>query len=190
MGRLWLRSEMVSRPRMQDVARAKLVEARGEAIAGLAESQARTASRAQSTHELRIPAHSPSLPLAPPTLPLSRTMDDFFNPPASEAEPSVEDFLAREAAALGPDAHSFSTPGAQQDKDFEASASAFPDLDGGDDFATAPVSATSHFTGNGGAFGEQERGQVSVTNDNEFSAFENEYPAVDVEAQQEQPQVS
>jgi len=110
-------------------------------------------------------------------------MDDFFNPPSADAEPSVEDFLAREAAALGPDAHSFATPGAAADKDFEASASAFPDLDGEGDLISAPAALSAAATG--GQFGAEERGQVSVTGNNEFSAFEDEYPAVEVESHQE-----
>jgi len=110
-------------------------------------------------------------------------MDDFFNPAAADAEPNVEDFLAREAAALGADAHSFATPGGAADKDFETSASAFPDLDGEGDFVSASAPLTSAATG--GQFGAEERGQVSVTNDNQFSAFEQEYPAVDVESHNE-----
>lgn len=131
------------------------------------------------------PHHSTiSLPSTPTTHPAhlnTHTMDDFFNPPSTDAEPSVEDFLAREAAALGADAHSFGTPGASADKDFEASASAFPDLDGEGDFVSAPGGLTGSVTG--AQFGGQEGGQVSVTNDNQFSAFEEEYPAVEVEGQ-------
>lgn len=102
-------------------------------------------------------------------------MDDFFNPPAGESEPSVEDFLAREAAALGPDAHAFGASAVEGDKDFEASASAFPDLDGDHELSGVPPASGTAAP----SFGAEERGQVSVTNDNEFAAFEEEYPAVE-----------
>lgn len=131
------------------------------------------------------PTHPSTLPPphTRPITPLISAMDDLFNPPSAEAEPSVEDFLAREAAALGPDAHSFSTPGAAQDKDFEASASAFPDLDGEGDFVAGPAALVGSTTG--GQFGAEEGGQVSVTNNNQYGAFEEEYPAVEVGGQED-----
>jgi len=107
-------------------------------------------------------------------------MDDFFSPPSSDP---ASDFLAREAAA-GIDDFGASHAGTF-DHDFEASASAFPDLDGGDDglggFAAAPTSPPSGLNGatGAGAFSLPPH-QVSVTNDNEFAAFENEYPEIEV----------
>ncbi|GAA5957887.1 hypothetical protein JCM21900_001299 [Sporobolomyces salmonicolor] len=110
-------------------------------------------------------------------------MDDLFGSAAPEVDPQA-DFLARERAALGADASAFtsSADSAALDKDYEQSASAFPDLDGEDDalegFTGAPVSA---FGGVGaGGIGEQ----VSVTNTNEFAAFENEYPELELPSEQ------
>jgi hypothetical protein len=117
----------------------------------------------------------------PLPLPLTQTMDDFFNPPADQSSDPMADFLAREKAALGsefdtnPSSSSF-------DKDFERSVSAFPDLDGGDNddglngFASAAPPVVSSMRGPyEGGMGAQ----VSVTGDNEFAAFENEYPEVE-----------
>ncbi|GAA6047933.1 hypothetical protein JCM3770_006432 [Rhodotorula araucariae] len=104
-------------------------------------------------------------------------MDDLFG--SNEQADPQSDFLARERAALGADASSFAAPADQAaiDKDFEANASAFPDLDGGDDDAltafTGAAPAAPAPTGQAGA-------QVSVTGDNEFAAFEQEYPEIDL----------
>ncbi|KAI5479061.1 clathrin light chain [Pseudohyphozyma bogoriensis] len=112
-------------------------------------------------------------------------MDDFFSP--GETQAPEDDFLAREqAAGLGGDFASGT--GSSFEHDFEQSASAFPDLDAaGDDglldsFASpvptpgAPA-APSHST----SF-TAPAPQVSITNDNEFSAFEEQYPAVEESA--------
>lgn len=108
-------------------------------------------------------------------------MDDFFSPdePASGASDPTSDFLRREAEALGADATTFGGNAPSGAYDFEASASAFPDLDdeNGLDGFTPPPPAVG---GGGATFGEAQRGQVSVTADNEFSAFESEYPEVEV----------
>lgn len=110
------------------------------------------------------------------------TMDDFFSPdePAKGASDPTSDFLRREAEALGADATTFGSSSHSGAYDFEASASAFPDLDdedGLDGFTSPPPPAVG---GGAAAFGVEQRGQVSVTADNEFSAFESEYPEVEV----------
>lgn len=107
-------------------------------------------------------------------------MDDLFG--SNEAADPQSDFLARERAALGADAGAFAGPsdGASLDKDFEASASAFPDLDGGDDaLGTLGADAPASAAGAGGL-----GAQVSVTGDNEFAAFEQDYPAIEVPEEQ------
>jgi len=108
-------------------------------------------------------------------------MDDLFGSSAPESDPQA-DFLARERAALGDDLSSFSSSSNQpqsQDKDYETSASAFPDLGGDDD-----EDALAGFTG-GAPVGNAGMGQqVSVTGDNEFAAFEQDYPEVEIPSQQ------
>ncbi|GAA5954850.1 hypothetical protein JCM3765_007792 [Sporobolomyces pararoseus] len=111
-------------------------------------------------------------------------MDDLFGNSAPESDPQA-DFLARERAALGDsfdnsNTTSSSAAAAGQEKDYEQSASAFPDLDGEDD-------ALDGFTGTGvtsngpaGGLGQQ----VSVTGTNEFAAFEEEYPEVEIPSEQ------
>ncbi|GAA5915056.1 clathrin light chain CLC1 [Sporobolomyces salmoneus] len=109
-------------------------------------------------------------------------MDDLFGTSTPKQDPQA-DFLARERAALGADfdaSASSSSTGLPQDKDFEQSASAFPDLDGGDD-------ALDGFTGGAGAGGQSNGGmgqQVSVTGTNEFAQFEQEYPEVEIPSEQ------
>ncbi|TNY23933.1 clathrin light chain [Rhodotorula diobovata] len=105
-------------------------------------------------------------------------MDDLFG--SNEQADPQSDFLARERAALGSDASSFAAPAdsAQHDKDYEASAAAFPDLDGGDDDALSGF--TSSAPAPAAAPTGQVGGQVSVTGDNEFAAFEQEYPEIDL----------
>lgn len=112
-------------------------------------------------------------------------MDDLFGNSTPENDPQA-DFLARERAALGADASSFdSSPAAAaaQDKDFEQSASAFPDLDvGGEDALdgfTGPTGSSST-AGQGAGLGQQ----VSVTGTNEFAQFEQEYPEVEIPSEQ------
>ncbi|KPV77037.1 uncharacterized protein RHOBADRAFT_34500 [Rhodotorula graminis WP1] len=102
-------------------------------------------------------------------------MDDLFG--SNEQADPQSDFLARERAALGADASSFapSSDSAALDKDYEAGASAFPDLDDADD------DALGAFTGSQApAPAAPAQGQVSVTGDNEFAAFEQEYPEIDL----------
>jgi hypothetical protein len=108
-------------------------------------------------------------------------MDDLFGNSTPENDPQA-DFLARERAALGTDfdASSTSNNTTGQEKDFEQSASAFPDLDGGED-------ALDGFTGGSGVTGGQNGSlgqQVSVTGTNEFAAFEEEYPEVEIPSEQ------
>jgi hypothetical protein len=91
-------------------------------------------------------------------------MDDLFGQQDTPTDPSTS----------FPALDDFAAPvGAGDDHDFEANAAAFPDLDaagdeGLDAFTSAPQSA-------GGA-----TGQVSVTGDNELSAFESEYPEIEL----------
>ncbi|GAA5979072.1 hypothetical protein JCM10908_002795 [Rhodotorula pacifica] len=117
-------------------------------------------------------------------------MDDLFGTDSSQQQQQdpASDFLARERAALGADASSFSAPSDSNafDKDYEQSAAAFPALDGEDngedalgDFAAAPSSAPAQ---GGGA--SQVGQQVSVTGTNEFAAFEEEYPEIDIPSEQ------
>ena len=101
-------------------------------------------------------------------------MDDFFSPSEPTASTDADDFLRREREALG---DSFSAPTGGSNggvHDFEASASAFPDLDDEDGLggfvSSAPPAAAA-----APAFGAQ----VSVTGTNEFAAFENDYPELD-----------
>ncbi|GAA6000921.1 hypothetical protein JCM10207_004720 [Rhodosporidiobolus poonsookiae] len=109
-------------------------------------------------------------------------MDDLFGNDAPQADPAA-DFLKREQELLGADAGSFAGPSSTTaDKDYEASAAAFPDLDGGDGddalggFTGAPAASSA------GAVGQQ----VSVTGDNEFAAFENEYPEIELPSDEPQ----
>lgn len=113
-------------------------------------------------------------------------MEDLFGSDASQQQQDpASDFLARERAALGADANSFASPADsnQPDKDYEQSAAAFPDLDGGDDdalgdFAAAPASPSSAAAPPAAA--SQVPQQVSVTGTNEFAAFEQEYPEIEI----------
>lgn len=110
-------------------------------------------------------------------------MDDFFNPQSNTAADPASDFLAREREILGADAAAFgaSSNSASDFGNYEASASAYPDLEGDDalaSFTTAPALAFYGSATGGPTFGDAQRQQVSVTADNEFAAFENEYPEV------------
>lgn len=122
-------------------------------------------------------------------------MEDLFGSEASQQQQDpASDFLARERAALGADANSFASPADsnQPDKDYEQSAAAFPDLDGADDdalgdFAAAGAPAASSptsATAAPGAFASQVPQQVSVTGTNEFAAFEQEYPEIEIPGEQ------
>lgn len=117
-------------------------------------------------------------------------MEDLFGSDASQQQQDpASDFLARERAALGADANSFASPADsnQPDKDYEQSAAAFPDLDGGDDDAlgdfaasvSSPTSATAPAVA-----ANQVPQQVSVTGTNEFAAFEQEYPEIEIPSEQ------
>ncbi|GAA6061184.1 hypothetical protein JCM10212_002397 [Sporobolomyces blumeae] len=128
-------------------------------------------------------------------------MDDLFGSSQPESDPQA-DFLARERAALGADASHFgagaSAASLSQDKDYEQSAAAFPDLDGDADLNGGSASAAAGEGGGGGALdhdddvlagfsgGADVGHQVSVTGTNEFAAFEQEYPEIEVPSQQEQ----
>ncbi|BGP22111.1 clathrin light chain [Rhodotorula toruloides] len=112
-------------------------------------------------------------------------MDDLFGTQNSQhAADPASDFLARERELLGADAGQFAHPtdSTTLEKDYEQSAAAFPDLDdAGDDglgsFTGAPVQAS------GGA-PAQVGHQVSVTGANEFAAFEQEYPEIELPSEQ------
>ncbi|GAA5902969.1 hypothetical protein JCM6882_009658 [Rhodosporidiobolus microsporus] len=111
-------------------------------------------------------------------------MDDLFGNDAPQQSDPAQDFLKREQEALGPDAGSFTAPSdaAGFDKDYEQSAAAFPDLDGGDDALGGLGGAPAAAGAGAGAVGQQ----VSVTGDNEFAAFENDYPEIEVPSEQPQ----
>lgn len=112
-------------------------------------------------------------------------MDDLFGSSAPESDPQA-DFLARERAALGDDLSSFSSSSNQpqtQDKDYETSASAFPDLGDDDEDALAGFTGGAPVGNAGGGAGGMGQ-QVSVTGDNEFAAFEQDYPEVEIPSQQ------
>lgn len=115
---------------------------------------------------------------------------DFDEP--APTDPTA-DFLARERAALGGDAELFgSAPsGTGEDKDFEHSASAFPDLDGAggesggfgsNDAPPAPAATSGGF-----GFDDDEPlsssnaapPQVSVSGEGDVGAFERDYPALE-----------
>ncbi|BGP13221.1 hypothetical protein JCM10213_005009 [Rhodosporidiobolus nylandii] len=111
-------------------------------------------------------------------------MDDLFGTDAPQQSDPTSDFLRREQEALG---ESFGAAPADStfDKDYEQSAAAFPDLDGGDDdalggFTSAPAPQA------GGADAGALGGQVSVTGTNEFAAFESEYPEIEVPSDEPQ----
>lgn len=111
-------------------------------------------------------------------------MDDFFSPAPTNGTDPASEFLRREQAALGHDASSFneSTLNSLTDQpDFERSASAFPDLENGDDVfdsqSNSPIIAAPRGGGAGAGVGGDH---VSVTGNNEFSAFESQFPAVEV----------
>lgn len=124
--------------------------------------QARPAHPALSEH---LPLPFFALTVLPPSL--TSAMDDLFGSDSNTPD-ATSDFLKREQEALG---ESFGTaPISGEDKDYEAGASAFPDLDDGlDDFTSAPQSAAPSVPQS-----------VSVTGNNEFAAFESEYPDIEV----------
>ncbi|GAA5887533.1 hypothetical protein JCM16303_004235 [Sporobolomyces ruberrimus] len=108
-------------------------------------------------------------------------MDDLFGTSTPEASDPQADFLARERAALGSDASTFDSnqlSSQSQEKDFEQSASAFPDLDG-----RSSDDGLDGFTGGGASSGGLGQ-QVSVTGTNEFAAFEQDYPEVEIPSEQ------
>ncbi|GAA6030000.1 hypothetical protein JCM8097_009208 [Rhodosporidiobolus ruineniae] len=110
-------------------------------------------------------------------------MDDLFGNDAPQQSDPTQDFLARERELLGADASSFAAPtDAAADKDYEQSASAFPDLDGGDDaldgFTSAPAAPSAPVAGN----------EVSVTGDNELAQFDSQYPEIEIPAEEPQQQ--
>lgn len=108
----------------------------------------------------------------------------------------AEGFLAREQAILG---GSFSPTGADGVSssaiDFDAAASAFPDLDDFDEQALAPISQAvpsslnDELGGGFGGFGDFESipsfdvshpTDVKVTGDDELEKFESQFPDIDV----------
>lgn len=105
-------------------------------------------------------------------------MDDFFSP-TEESDPT-SDFLKREQEALGGEFGINSTSQHSFDKDFSNSASNFPDLNSEDvndddlnSFVSAPHPGLDSSTHNNVS-------NVSVTNENEFESFENQYPEVEL----------
>lgn len=114
-------------------------------------------------------------------------MEDLFGSDSNQQQTGdpAGDFLARERAALGADANSFAAPADADlpDKDYEQSAAAFPDLDGADDDALADFAAPSSASA-AVAAPSQVGQQVSVTGTNEFAAFEEEYPEIDIPSEQ------
>lgn len=108
----------------------------------------------------------------------------------SASSDPTSDFLAREKAILGDEFGAAGSTSQSFDKDFEASASAFPDLDGDshtgsglDDFvAAAPAVAPVAKGPYEGGMGATSQSHVSVTGHDELAAFENEYPAVEFES--------
>ncbi|POY73533.1 hypothetical protein BMF94_3470 [Rhodotorula taiwanensis] len=114
-------------------------------------------------------------------------MDDLFGSDSKQAQQDpAGDFLARERAALGADAQSFAAPSDSDafDKDYEKSAAAFPDLEGSggaDDVVLGDFAGG----GNHAATSAVTTGQqVSVTGNDEFAAFEEEYPEIDLPSEQ------
>ena len=100
--------------------------------------------------------------------PIFLEMDDFFSPESKTAADPTSDFLAREKAALGADATFGETDSAPEaNEDFTGSA--YPDLDGGEDDLLA-----------GNAGGAEEREGAEREANNEFAAFENQFPEVEV----------
>lgn len=119
-------------------------------------------------------------------------MEDLFGSDASPAQQDpASDFLAREREALGADAGSFSAPADANslDKDYEQSAAAFPDLDGADDNALGDFGGAlpSPAAVGAGAPTPGVAQQVSVTGNNEFAAFEQEYPEINLPSEQAGP---
>ncbi|GAA5873275.1 hypothetical protein JCM3774_005929 [Rhodotorula dairenensis] len=113
-------------------------------------------------------------------------MEDLFGSDSNQQQSGdpAGDFLARERAALGADANSFAAPADSDlpDKDYEQSAAAFPDLEGAGDDALADFAAPS--AASAAAAPSQVGQQVSVTGTNEFAAFEEEYPEIDIPSEQ------
>lgn len=105
-------------------------------------------------------------------------MDDFFSPP-SPADPTST-FLDRERAA-GLDSSFGTSSNVEGDYDFESSANTFPDLDGDFDGPVPVVPQQHTFQPS------SQQPKVSVTNDNEFAAFEEDYPEIDVGTQSSLP---
>lgn len=121
--------------------------------------------------------------------------DDLFG--NSAASDPTSDFLAREKAILGDEFGASGSTSQSFDKDFQASASAFPDLDApasgsgdddglDDDFVAAAAAPTvapvvkGPYEGGLGSTGSQPH--VSITGHDDLAAFENEYPAVEIES--------
>lgn len=122
-----------------------------------------------------------------PLEPRACDMDDLFGSDSKQAQQDpAGDFLARERAALGADAQSFAAPSDSDafDKDYEKSAAAFPDLEGSggadDDVLGDFAGGGNHAATSAVTTGQQ----VSVTGNDEFAAFEEEYPEIDLPSEQ------
>jgi len=112
----------------------------------------------------------------------------------------MSDFLSREADILGNE-FSTSLQGATGDSDidFDRAASAFPDIDidsGNFIQSSQPPPIVAARTSNGFSFdnfsspppSQKKDTQVKVTGDDDFSAFEMEFPEIDAGQQRSQPQ--
>lgn len=126
---------------------------------------------------------------------------DFGSNDQSASDPTA-DFLARErsaAGALGGDSDLFSQPSAASgggDKDFAASAAAFPSLDGEESSTPINTTTTQQTDGGDGGWGEDDLGfgsanqpttTTSTANANtqsEVSQFENKFPQLDDEEEE------
>jgi hypothetical protein len=107
-----------------------------------------------------------------------------------------DDFLARESELLGDEfsiptntGGSFATATGGEEIDFDAAASAFPDISLDGDIPNLPVSAAPPSAGpaqsNGFSFDDFEPPReritdVKVTGDDEMEKFESEFPEIDM----------
>lgn len=107
-----------------------------------------------------------------------------------------DDFLARESELLGDDfsiptntGGSFATATGGEEIDFDAAASAFPDISLDGDFPSLPETAAPPAAGSAlsGGFSfddfeppRERTTEVKVTGDDEIDKFESEFPEIDV----------
>lgn len=125
---------------------------------------------------------------------------DFGSNDQSASDPTA-DFLARErsaAGALGGDSDLFSQPSATSgggDKDFAASAAAFPSLDGEESSTPINTTTTQQNDAGDGGWGEDDLGfgsanqpttttSANANTQSEVSQFENKFPQLDDEEEE------